>query len=62
MNKTILGLKTEIKAKDEQIKQSDHSARLAALQKELAELRKEKENYDENIERMKNEFESAQAN
>ena len=62
LNKTILGLRSELKAKEDLLKQNDHSSRISALQRELTELHEEKEQYDDNIQRMKDEFESNQAN
>ena len=62
LNKVILGLKSEIKQKDEHIKLNDHSSHLSVLHRELAEMRKNQESYDENMQRMREEFESAQVN
>ena len=62
LNKVILGLKSEIKQKEDQIKLNDHSEMLSSLHRELAELRKGKDSYDESMQRMREEFESAQVN
>ena len=62
LNKTILGLRTEIKISEDQIRKNDHSAKISALQRELNSLKIEKEAFEESIKRVKDEFEAAQAN
>lgn len=62
LNKTILGLRTELKVKEDQIRHNDHSAKIAALKKELNALNAEKETFEENMKNLREEFEAAQAN
>lgn len=62
LNKTILGLKNELKSYEELAKSNDFSEKLGVMQKTMAEMAKEKELYEENIMRIKEEFEEAKAN
>ena len=62
LNKTILGLRAELKSKEDQIKSLDHSAKIMNLQKQIKELTKDKEGFEVNMKRSKDEFEAAQAN
>jgi DNA repair exonuclease SbcCD ATPase subunit len=62
LNKNILGLKTELKTKDELIKQLNQTNMVASMQKQVSELLKVKEKYEENFAKMKKDLEASQAN
>jgi chromosome segregation ATPase len=62
LNKTILALRAEIKSKEEQLKASDHSSKILTLQKEIKDLHRLRESFDESLRRARDEFEAASAN
>ena len=61
LNKTVLGLRTELRLKEDQIRQNDHSAKISTLQREINSLKTEKEAFEESMKRVREEFEAAQA-
>lgn len=62
LNKTILNLRNDLKSKEEHYKQSDYEGKIANLRKELTEIRKDKDNFEDNLGILKQEYETAQAN